>query len=171
MALQRLALVITVSASLFAETRISTAGNQLSIELPAGFSRPSADIMAKVYPNGKGPDMFRYSAIDGTIIADLASSSATPAFLPIIKARDEKDLAKDTRPMRWIAREITTFLGKPSLHIEYIRTTGTEDMHYQAYYVLNNSNLVFFQFSIPEKQVSQYKDSFQKSLASIRFPR
>jgi len=115
--------------------------------------------------------MFRYSAIDGTIVADLASTSATPAFLPVIKAKDEKDLARDPRHIRWIAREITTFLGKPSIHIEYVRKMESGDMHYQAYYVLNNSNLLFFQFSIPEKQAGQYKDSFQKSMASIRFTR
>lgn len=168
MKLNRILMLLSITGLSYAETRVSVAGNQLSIELPAGFAKPSPEVLAKIYPDGKGPDMFRFSAINGTLIVGLATGKGSPSLLPLVKVKDEQDLARDTRPMRWIAHEITTFQGKPSLRFEYIRTTADGDMRHQMYYVLNNTNLVYFQFSVPEKQFGQYQESFQKSRDSIR---
>jgi hypothetical protein len=161
--------LLALSASLFAQTRISAAANQITFELPTGFARPSPDILAKVFPNGTTKDMFRYSSVDGTIIFDLASSKGTASMLPAVMKKDEADLALDTRPLRWIVHEVSTFQGKPALHLDYIRTTADGELHHQAYYVLNNNSLIFFQFSISEKQAARFREPFQKSLASIRF--
>jgi hypothetical protein len=159
---------ILAGSFLFAQNRVTLGGNQIPIAVPEQFVPMAREVRIIVFPHGGGPQhIFRYSAGDATVSFDSLKGKYNRADLPMMKAKSEEAIIADTRPLRWIAREMTSLNGRPCVHLEYIRNADGGNMHHDQYYVLEGSELSLLSYSSPAKDFGRYQRQFQKSLASF----
>jgi hypothetical protein len=141
-------------------------------ELPDGFTRLSAEELAKKFARSPRPPVAAFGDASRSSLVAFTLSDQKGLFkaeqLPQYVAAMEQILPKAVPGIVWQAKEVTPMSGRPWAHLRYSSPTVDKDVANDTWFTAFRGNILGVNLSAPSGQWTAMEPVLVKTVSSLR---
>jgi hypothetical protein len=153
-----------------AREQLVFAGGRVSLDLPAGFTRMSQELIDTKYPRGSAPEHAFSNAATTVSLAGgyTANAGLTRERLPEFREFMESNLERTIPGLRWISRGIVDIAGWPWIRLELLSNAIDTEIHNVMLMTELDGGMAGVNFNATVGEWEAYREALAASEGSLR---